>query len=155
MTVNSSSFAAPDLTRRAPRSLRSRLGGYAVLPRLLDKCRASISGTIGEYHTDCPLDHQFLDFTGIDYTQLKAELAQGKTDGEILQWIETNSKKPRTAWEIELWSTYQEKRLPDSDPGTSGFFAITLAKITKNRADIHTWADLLDLDDHVSFGGSV
>jgi hypothetical protein len=150
---NQSSFLAPDLTQRAPRSLRCRLGGYAVLPRLIDKCRASISGKIGDYHTDCPLDRQFLDFAGIDYARLKRELAEGRTDGEILEWITRNSQTPRAAWEIKLWSEYQGNRLPDSDAQTMEFFSGTLLQISRTRPDIHTWADLLDLDDYVSFGG--
>jgi hypothetical protein len=28
-----------------------------------------------------------------------------------------------------------------------------LAKLSQTREDIKTWADLLDLDDYVSFGG--
>ena len=154
MTTHSLTALAPDLTRRAPRSLRSRLGGYAILPRLLDKCRAAIAGTIGEYHTNCPLDAQFLEFTGIDYAALKAELAQGRTDSEMLAWITAQSRPRLTKWEIETWSDYQERRGPESDPGTTGFFASTLATLSATRTDIRAWADLLDLDDHVSFGGS-
>jgi len=29
--------------------------------RLLDKCRAALYGTAGEYHYDCPLDRRFFD----------------------------------------------------------------------------------------------
>jgi hypothetical protein len=152
--TNLSSCLAPDLAQRAPRSLRCRLGGYAVLPRLIDKCRAAISGKIGDYHTNCPLDKQFLDFTGIDYARLRSELAQGRTDGEMLQWVTGNSKTPRTTWEIKFWSEYQDNRLPDSDAQTMEFFSGTLLQISRTRLDIHTWADLLDLDDYVSFGGS-
>lgn len=154
MATISITALAPDLTRRAPRSLRIRLGGYAILPRLLDKCRAAIVGTLGEYHTNCPLDAQFLEFTGIDYAELKAELAQGRTDSEVLAWIAAHSHPRRTKWEIETWSAYQDGRGPDSDPGTIKFFTSTLEKLSTTRTDIHAWADLLDLDDHVSFGGS-
>jgi len=35
---------APDLTQRPPRSPRVRLGGYVILPRMLDKGRATING---------------------------------------------------------------------------------------------------------------
>ena len=41
-----------DLTKQAPRSPRIRVGGYAILGRTLDKCRALIAGNIGEYHFD-------------------------------------------------------------------------------------------------------
>ena len=154
MSTSATKISAPDLTQRAPRSPRCRLGGYALLPRLLDKCRAALAGTIGEYHTNCPLDQQFLEFAGIDYAALKAELAHGRTDGEMLAWITAKSLARRSAPEIEIWSAHQDRRLPDSDPGTTGYFAAALAGLTKTRTDIHTWTDLLDLDDHVSFGGT-
>ena len=41
--------ANPNLTQRAPRSPRVRLGGYVLLARILDKGRAEISGIAGEY----------------------------------------------------------------------------------------------------------
>src|SRR5207247_4969979 len=73
---------APDLTQRPPRSPRSRLGGYALLPRMLDKGLATLAGKQGEYHFNCPLDQRFLNFTGIDPKQLLAELKKGKGDSE-------------------------------------------------------------------------
>ena len=33
-----------------------------------------------------------------------------------------------------------------------GFFAEAVAKVSKTREDIKNWADLLDLDDYVTFG---
>lgn len=145
---------APNLNHRAPRSPRCRLGGYVILPRMLDKCRAHLAGTLGEYHFNCPLDQQFLTFVGIDADALEAELATGRTDSEMLAWIGTHVQHPRAAWEIESWSANQERRAPTSDPDTSAFFAALLARISTTRTDIHSWADLIELDDHVSFGGT-
>src|SRR4051794_31235094 len=51
-----------DLTKEAATSPRQRTGGYVILARLTDKARADIAGQIGEYHTDCPLDHYLLDW---------------------------------------------------------------------------------------------
>ncbi len=147
------SFGAPDLTQRPPRSPRSRLGGYSLLPRMLDKGRATLAGTNGEYHYNCPLDQRFLSFVGIDPKKLLAELKHGKGDGEILEWIEANAKHKRAPWEIQQWSDYMDRRGPDSDAGTLEFFAEYVAKLTKTREDIKTWADVLELDDFVSFGG--
>ncbi|MGA2555621.1 MAG: DUF5069 domain-containing protein, partial [Verrucomicrobiota bacterium] len=45
---------AVDLTQRPPRSPRVRLGGYVILPRMLDKGRAAINNKAGEYHFNCP-----------------------------------------------------------------------------------------------------
>ena len=144
---------APDLTQRPPRSPHARLGGYALLPRMLDKGRATIAGKNGEYHFNCPLDQRFLRFIGLDPERLLAELGTNKGDGEILDWINANAAHKHGPWEIEQWSNYQQNRGPDSDAETLQFFAECVAKFTKTREDIKTWADLLDLDDFVSFGG--
>jgi len=63
------SLHTPDLTKFPPRSPRVRLGGYVILPRMLDKGRATLAGKHGEYHYACPLDQAFLDFVGIDPAQ--------------------------------------------------------------------------------------
>lgn len=140
-----------DLTQRPPRSMRARLGGYALLPRMLDKGRAEIAGKNGEYHYNCPLDQRILGFLGIDAEPLRAQLAAGKGDGEILEWIRSNQKSKHTDAEIEGWSDAAEKRVPD---GESVEFFNELRKGTApHRSDITTWADLLDVDDYVTFGG--
>ena len=46
-----------------------------------------------------------------------------------------------------------DRRGPDSDAETLAFFAEYVGKFTKIREDIKTWADVLELDDFVSFGG--
>jgi hypothetical protein len=141
-----------DLTQRPPRSPRTRLGGFAILPRMLDKGRAAIAGTPGEYKYACPLDQRFLDFAGIDPDALKVQLTEGKGDGEILAWIlETSNTKPNEI-AIDAWSQYVERRVP-SDIETRGFFNEMQSKVAPNREDIVTWFDMLDLDDYVSFGG--
>ncbi len=142
-----------DLTQRPPRSVRARIGRYVLLPRLLDKCRATLAGTNGEYHYACPLDQHFFNFVGIDADALKAEVATGKGDGEILEWIEANATKPREQWEIAQWSHFQETRGVDSDAETLAWYAESIGKITTTREDIRGIADFLDLDDYVSFGG--
>ncbi len=151
--MSNTSLNAPDLTRRPPRSMRVRLGGYAILPRVLDKCRAEIAGTAGEYRYNCPLDKHFLRFVGIHGDALKAEVAMGGGDSEVLAWIESRATHRRSPWEIQQWSAFHDQRGPDSDLETLGYFMETLKRLGGTREDIHSWADLLDLDDYVSFGG--
>ena|SRR6266850_4580837 len=145
-------LSAPDLTKQPPRSPRVRLGGYVILPRCLDKGRATIDGKNGEYHFACPLDQRWLNFVGIDPEALKQEFATGKGDGEILEWIEANAKNKRNEVEIAAWSAYAEQRVP-TDAESRGYFNELHAKASAKREDIATWFDLLDLDDYVSFGG--
>ncbi|HTV62519.1 MAG TPA: DUF5069 domain-containing protein [Verrucomicrobiae bacterium] len=143
---------SPDLTKFPPRSPRVRLGGYVILPRCLDKGRATIAGKNGEYHYDCPLDQRFLEFAGVDAEALKKELAAGKGDGDILQWINANAKHKRTEVEIAIWSRLAEKRAP-GDVESRDYFNGMQKTVGPKREDIITWFDLLDLDDYVSFGG--
>jgi Domain of unknown function (DUF5069) len=151
MTVPTST---PDLTQRPPRSPRVRLGGYVLLPRILDKGRAAHAGKLGEYHYGGKgMDRHFFNFVGLDHEALKAELAKGVGDGEVLAWVNANAKHPRQPWEIAAWSNYHEQRTPDSDAETITDFAEAVGKFSTTREDIRTWFDLLDLDDHCTFGG--
>jgi hypothetical protein len=143
---------APDLTRQPPRSARVRLGGYAILPRMLDKGRATIDGKNGEYHFNCPLDQRFLAFAGVSADAVKKELAKGKGDAEILEWIEKNAKHKHGPVEINAWSNFAEQRVPQ-DNESRGYFSEILSKVAPKREDIGTWFELLDLDDYASFGG--
>ncbi len=144
---------APNLSQRPPRSPRVRLGGYVTLARILDKGRAENAGTAGEYKYNNPIDHHWFRFTGITAEALKAEVATGKGDGEMLTWIEQNAPNKRTPWEIQQWSAYHNERGPDGDVETLEFFTNQVGGISKTREDVKTWFDYLDLDDHVFFGG--
>jgi len=142
----------PDLTQHPPRSARVRLGGYAILPRMLDKGRATLAGKNGEYHYACPMDQRLLEFLGIEADALEQQLAKGKGDGEILEWILANRTNKHTDAEIIAWSAHQDQRVP-TDPDSRIFFNDIHSKVAPQREDIATWFDLLDVDDYVSFGG--
>src|SRR5580700_2841986 len=145
-------YHAPDLTQHPPRSPRVRLGGFVILPRCLDKGRATIAGKNGEYHFACPLDTRFLEFVGIDPEDLKKELAAGKNDSEILEWIEKNARFRRSPIDIAAFSKMAEERVP-GDTETREFFNGLHTKAAPRREDIFTFFDVLDVDDYVTFGG--
>lgn len=147
-------FTTPDLTQHPPRSPRVTLGGYVLLPRMLDKCRASIAGRIGEFRFGAKsMDRHFLNFTGLDEAAFKTQVESGKSDSEMLAWVQANAKPPREPWEISQWSNYQLQRSSDSDAETLQFFTEMVGKFSTTREDIKTWFDLLDLDDYATFGG--
>ena len=150
MTTPSSSI---DLTARPPRSCRVRLGNYVILARMLDKCRATLAKKNGEYNYNSGTDQHLVKFLGFDPDALLEQLAAGKGDGEILEWVQAHAKTPRAPWEIEAWSAFMERRGPDSDAETLAFFAEFVGRFSKTREDIKTWFEALELDDYVSFGG--
>ena len=92
-----------DLTKQAPHSPRDRFGGFAIIGRTVDKCRASIRGKLGEYHYDCPLDNQLFGFKGINGDQFKKEVASAKTYEEVATWLQSAGNRKTTA-EINEWS---------------------------------------------------
>ena len=143
----------PDLTQRPPRSARVRLGGFVILPRILDKCRATLAATNGEYNYACPLDQRFFEFAGIDAEALKSEVAKGLGDGALLAWIQANAAHQRADHEIGSWSCFRENSAP-GDNGSRSYIngAIEKAGGTQ-REDLATWFEWLDYDDYVSFGG--
>jgi len=143
-------LSAPDLTQFPPRSVRVRLGGYSHLPRLLDKARATGAGKSGEYHYNCPLDRQFFDFTGISDKALLAAAKSGKSDSAMLEWVRARSK--RLPFEIATWSHWIDLHGPGGNEGHA-WFADMIKTLGVDHDDIRSFADLLDLDDYVSFGG--
>lgn len=138
---------AKDLTRDYPRSPRETLAGYVIAARMLDKCRAVIAGTAGEYHFNCPLDQQFLDLTGIDAEQFKAFVATGATDTEVAAWIEQHSKvKDRAqiiAWNNKLRST----RPGDMPIELQQFLEDYIPKFVPKNRPVYAWFDVYDLEE--------
>ena len=143
-----------DLTKRPPRSTRARLGGYVLLPRIIDKCRAVLAGTNGEFNYACPLDMEFFEFASIDPEALKKQVAAGLGDTALLEWVRQNAGTKRSPHEIYLWSRYMEDRAP-SGVDMREYFNQTHKDIAPGRDDISTWFDWLDLDDYASYGGKV
>src|SRR4030081_4162894 len=92
-----------DLTKEAPRSPRIRIGGYAILGRTIDKCRALVAGNIGEYHFDCPLDNMLFGFKGVKGDDFKAQIENGASDQQMVEWLDVHREK-NTPHEKQGWS---------------------------------------------------
>ncbi len=139
-----------DLTKEAPRSPRIRVGGYAILGRTLDKCRAEVGGNIGEYHFDCPLDNVLFGFKGVEGDDFKEKIEQGASDQEIVEWLnQTGEKKApeeikRWADEVEASSLYNHPEKEKRD-----YFSEEVKKLGLDPAKTTTF-EWLEVDDKVS-----
>jgi hypothetical protein len=123
METNKVKNLAKDLSRDFPRSPREMLVGYVIAGRTLDKCRATIVGTNGEYHFDCPLDNFFFSFAEISGNEFKDFVASGATDDEVAKWIEQKAK-PRPRIEIIKWNNdLRYKRLSEMPDHIQEFMA--------------------------------
>jgi len=143
---------ATDLTTRPPRSPRVRLGGYTILPRLLDKARAVIAGTAGEYKYNNPNDGHFFRFTGISPDALMEQAKTGAGDWDMLLWVTANAPLKRTTLEINQWSDWTEA-VSFNDVEMREWFTEQIKRLNPAREDLRGTFDYLDLDDYVSFGG--
>ncbi len=96
-----------DLNKQAPHSPRERIAGFAIASRAVDKCRASLAGTLGEYHYDCPLDNMLFSFKGITGEQFKTAVQASTNYEEVGAWLQANGTA-KTATEIKTWSDEME-----------------------------------------------
>jgi hypothetical protein len=121
METNKVKNLAKDLSKDFPRSPREMLAGYVIAARTLDKCRATLAGTAGEYHFDCPLDNFFFGFAEISGDDFKDFVGTGASDAEVAQWIEQKAKQ-RPRIEIIKWNNeWRYRRLSEMPDGIQEF----------------------------------
>jgi hypothetical protein len=137
---------AKDLSEVPPRSPRERLGGFAILARCLDKGRAELNGTGGEFHFNCPLDNMLFSFKGVDGEDVRTLLQDGGSDEEVLEWLNSHGT-PRTEKEIAEWSAKAEAARPYDDPEKKEWFAGECARLGLDP-ERTTLFEYLDEDDH-------
>ena len=82
-----------DLRTGFPRSMRVKMAGYVHLARMIDKCRAVLAGTEGEYIYPCPMDDRLMEFAGITADQFTAAVKANPSDDLVEKWF-TRGGKP-------------------------------------------------------------
>jgi hypothetical protein len=140
-----------DLTKQAPHSPRERIAGFAIASRTVDKCRASITGKLGEYHYDCPLDNMLFSFKGINGGQFKTAVQAAKNYEDVGTWLQTNGTK-KTPVEIKAWSDGVEADSMMKNSEKRAFFIEECSKLGLNPEKSTTF-DWLEADDRASFKG--
>ena len=142
---------AKDLTKEAPRSPYEKIGGFAIIARTIDKCRAAIAGTNGEYHFDCPVDNILFSFMNIKGSDFKTYVEEGHADEEIAQWVKDNGT-PKTEEEIATWSdAFKTDFSYATDPQKKDWFIGECKKLNLDPMKT-TLFDYLEADDKVSYG---
>ena len=130
-----------------PRSPRETLAGYVLAARALDKCRAALTGWQGEYHSNCPLDQQWLKFAEIDYNTYRSFVATGATDDEVATWIGEHAKK-RSRAEVIVWNNKQrDLRLSDLPPELQEYMEDTIASAVPRNRVVYRFFDVYDFEE--------
>ena len=134
-----------DLRTKFPRSMRVTVDGYVHLARMIDKCRAVLAGTEGEYIYPCPMDDRLMEFAGITAEQFTAAVRDNPTDPGVIQWF-NRMAKPHTQAELEEWNRMMLSRGPTTPEKQVSFNKYRDA-VDPSRTDLTSWADLQDLEE--------
>ena len=119
--------------------------GYVHLARMIDKCRAVLAGTEGEYIYPCPMDDRLMEFAGITADQFTASVNANPSDEAVTSWF-TQTAKAHSPTELDAWNRMMLTRGP-STPKKQAYFNTLRDKIDPSRTDLTTWADLQDLEE--------
>lgn len=125
--------------------MRFKLEGYVHLARMIDKCRAVLAGTEGEYIYPCPMDVRLLEFAGVTHEQFTAAVKTNPTDEGVAQWFRQTATPHRQA-ELDEWNEMMLKRGPSS-PESAEKFKKYLDAVDPSRTDLTAWSDLQDLEE--------
>lgn len=134
-----------DLRRSFPRSMQSKMEGYVHLARMIDKCRAVLAGTEGDYIYPCPMDERLMEFAGITADQFTAAVKPNPSDEVVAKWF-TQTAKAHPPAELEAWNRMMLTRGP-STPEKQKYFNKLRDAVDPARTDLTSWADLQDLEE--------
>jgi hypothetical protein len=134
-----------DLRTGFHRSMRAKMEGYVHLARMIDKCRAVLAGTEGEYIYPCPMDERLMEFAGITADQFTAAVKANPTDEAVAKWFSQAAKAHPPA-EMEVWNQMMLSRGPSS-PESMARFKKYLDAVDPSRTDLTAWSDLQDLEE--------
>jgi Domain of unknown function (DUF5069) len=125
--------------------MRVKLEGYVHLARMIDKCRAVLAGTEGEYIYPCPMDIRLMEFTGITEEQFTEAVKANPTDEGVAQWFR-QAAQPHQPAELEAWNQKLLLRGPSS-PESAEKFKKYRDAVNPSRTDLTAWSDLQDLEE--------
>ena len=136
--------ASYDFTKpgNAPRSQREQLGGLHILPRGIDKMRAHITGTLGEY----TLSHLGIEPFGVTREQFEHAVRENDTDEGVLEWLYRHGRRPTDA-EVEAFNHEQAAAGLNNPKQRESFLRERERLGFGHWTDITTFFDLNDLDD--------
>ena len=139
---------APDLTQTFPRSPRdSSIAGYVIAARALDKCRAVIAQSAGDYHSGCPLDELWLDFAGIKYKAFLKFVASGADDAAVSEWVSKKGKQRKRS-EIIAWNNkLRDKQLSKMPTKLQDYLEDYISENIPADKIVRVWFDVYDIEE--------
>ena len=144
-----------DLTTSAPRSPYDKLGGIVFLPRAIDKGRAELAGTLGDYISRGGRSGRVFDFLDVPEAGFIEALKTRATDAEVWGWV-SERMTARSPEKIKEFNDWMCSASPDNGDHSWEWFQAQLEESDNgHRSDIKRHFDRLDLDEgrDVPIGG--
>jgi hypothetical protein len=115
-----------DLRVSPPRRWSDRLGGICWLPRIIDKARAGLNGTLGSYlYGQSPMDKGLLDQLGVSHREFAVIVKNAPDDDAVLAAL--TARDPEAVARTRAWSDAEFParhklflKLMDIDDGYTG-----------------------------------
>jgi hypothetical protein len=136
-----------DLTIHPPRSPFATLGGVRWLPRMIDRARASLAGTLGEYDYPTAVDRMTFEFFRTDADSFLAAVRDAPDDEDLLALLLAARGGSTSVAEIEAFNERISSRSPAGDPRREASFRERLAATNSGRTDITTFFALLAIEE--------
>ena len=134
-----------DLSKAPPRSPKLALDGLTMLPRTIDKVRATLPGGNPGVYRISGFSERMLDTIGVTEEQLRDAVANAKSDEDVAAWLRDHADTGK----YEEFSQYISKRSIDDVTDKAAF--MERYPILKSRPDIYYLADMLEADDAEMF----
>jgi hypothetical protein len=130
-----------------PRSGREQVGGICFLPRTIDKTRAHIAGTRGEYVAERGLSSRVYNLFGVTFDQFMEAVRQNDTDDGVLRSLQQHGSNKPAAADVEAHNQAVLTAGPRDDAAMERFRA-NLARLGfGDRTDVTTHVDAEDLEE--------
>lgn len=116
-----------------------------MYPRTIDKARAHIAGTLGEYEYDSPMDKQLFATIGCSSEEFLQAVRVSLTDGEVADLLEGN--KRISADELEKHNKLIDQWHPSTPDGWERFKAELMRLAPADHHRIKSRTDLIDFEE--------
>lgn len=138
-----------DLTKAYPRSPRDSLDGIPMLPRTIDKARAYLGGTLGEYRfgDDSGYDRSLFDTLGIDAESFLDCIRQSPDDAAVMKWLHANARTVDARDGRELIETLEAFGLETDEDRVELKEYVVANAPQAVRDKIKSWLDWIDFDE--------
>jgi uncharacterized protein DUF5069 len=116
-----------------------------MLARTIDKARAELAGSVGEYIFDCPMDRRLFKTLGVSADEFLNVVRRSPDDIAVVAWLRGRNALPEGG-AVDAHNDAIEHWAPSSAQGRERFLR-QRETLAPGRDDIATWTDLIDVEE--------